>query len=215
MKPEEFDKQFNVWLALKTNKTVEGFATWTAKVRNVAKLLDDKKFDEVIKEGTEIEGIYPDYVEHGSVYEQVAFAYEAKGDSASARKELQKYAELGGRSPANLKKLASLDEQLGDKAGAAKTLNRLNFIYPEDEDLHKRLGTLYADLGNQPGAVREFEALVNSKPVDVAGAHYSLARAYKAVGKNDQAKDEVLQSLEVAPGFKPAQRLLLELDGKD
>jgi hypothetical protein len=36
-----------------------------------------------------------------------------------------------------------------------------------------------------------------------------------AAKKTDQARDEVLSALEVAPGFKPAQKLLLELNPKE
>jgi cellulose synthase operon protein C len=84
-----------------------------------------------------------------------------------------------------------------------------------DQELHQRLGSLLLDMGNSSGAIREFQAVIDTKPLDVAGAHFALARAYRAARKNEQAKDEVLQALEAAPGFRPAQRLLLELDGKD
>ena len=48
-------------------------------------------------------------------------------------------------------------------------------------------------------------------PIDVAGSHYNLARAYKAAGQNDQAREEAVTALEAAPDFKPAQKLLLEV----
>ena len=39
----------------------------------------------------------------------------------------------------------------------------------------------------------------------------ALARAYQANKQLDEAKDELLAALEAAPGFRPAQKLLLEL----
>ena len=48
-------------------------------------------------------------------------------------------------------------------------------------------------------------------PIDVAGSHYNLARAYKAAGQKDQAREEAVTALEAAPNFKPAQKLLLEV----
>jgi Flp pilus assembly protein TadD len=69
-------------------------------------------------------------------------------------------------------------------------------------------------LNNPTAAVREFRALVAMPPVDPAGAHYELARALKQANRTDEAKDEVLSALEAAPNFKPAQRLLLELNVK-
>lgn len=212
VKPEEFDKAFLAWLDGKVGKTVSGFTDWMKRIRNVAESIKTKKFDDAITEGTAIEGLFPDYVEHSSVYEQLAEAYEAKGQPEKAREELEKYSQLGGRSPVVLKKLATLEEKAGDKKAAARTLNKLNFIYPIDEELHRRLGGLWSDLGNRAGAINEFRTLVAMNPVDTAGANFALAQSYHAAGRYVDAKDAVFQALEAAPGFKPAQKLLLELD---
>ena len=60
--------------------------------------------------------------------------------------------------------------------------------------------------------MREFQALVAMHPIDPAGSHYNLARAYKAAGQKDQAREEAVTALEAAPNFKPAQKLLLEAE---
>ena len=60
-------------------------------------------------------------------------------------------------------------------------------------------------------AVREFRAAVALNPADVAQSHFDLANALHAARKPNEAKDEVLIALEAAPGFKPAQQLLLQL----
>ncbi len=49
--------------------------------------------------GNEIRDWYPDYVEAGSVYELLSDAYLAKGDKDDARKQLEKYNQVGGRDP--------------------------------------------------------------------------------------------------------------------
>lgn len=215
IKPEEFDKKFFAWIDKQTQTTVTKLPDWQKGRRLTMEMVSQKKYDEAIAEGNSIRDIYPDFVETDSVYELLANAYQAKGDLASARKQLEAYANVGGRTPATLKKLATLDTQANDPKAAAAALDKLNFIYPLDPELHESLGKLYFDLKNYPAAVREYEAVVNFKPIDPAGAHYNLARAYNAAGNKEKAKDEVLVSLEAAPGFKPAQKLLLELDGKD
>ena len=63
------------------------------------------------------------------------------------------------------------------------------------------------------GAVLEYQALVELHPIDMAGSHYNLARAFKAAGRNDQAREEAINALEAAPDFRPAQKLLLEVSG--
>jgi hypothetical protein len=52
---------------------------------------------------------------------------------------------------------------------------------------------------------------VASNPVDKAGAEFSLAQAYYAANHKDKAEESVLAALEAAPGYRPAQKLLLEL----
>jgi len=214
MKPEEFDKLFLAWLGEQTKKTVEGFDEWKKSLKGVSESVKAKKWDEVIKEGTRIRDLYPDYVEAASVYEFLAEAYGAKGDKAQQMAQLAGYSKTGGRNPATLKQLAELQSEAGQKKEAAATLERLNLIYPKDEDLHKRLGALYLALNNPPAAVREFQAVIAGPPLDPAGAHYELAKALKQANRTEEAKDEVLSALEAAPSFKPAQKLLLELNVK-
>ena len=77
--------------------------------------------------------------------------------------------------------------------------------------MHRHLGELWLAQGNYAGAIREYNAVVALHPLDTAAAQFNLARAYLAAGQRDQAQDHVLASLEAAPGFRPAQQLLLEL----
>jgi predicted Zn-dependent protease len=78
--------------------------------------------------------------------------------------------------------------------------------------LHRRLGDLLLAQGNASEAVREFRAALAMKPLDQAASHYNLAKAYRTANQAAEAIDEVLLSLEAAPGYRPAQRLLLDLD---
>jgi tetratricopeptide (TPR) repeat protein len=215
LKPEEFDKKFLASLERETQKTVEGFDEWSKKIRQVSELAKAGKHDDVIREASAIRDIYPDYVEAGSAYEFLADAYLAKQDKPHAIAELARYSEVGGRNPGLLKKLATLLEEAGQKKEAAAVLARLNWIYPEDEELHRRLGTLYMDEGKAAAATVEFRAAIAMKPLDTATARYNLARAYRGDGKNSEAKDELLQALESAPGFRPAQKMLLELSKEE
>jgi tetratricopeptide (TPR) repeat protein len=211
MSSEEFDKQFLAWIEAQTKNTVEHFDEWKKQLKTTVGDLRAKKYDDVIREGSAIRDFYPDYVEPGSVYELMADAYEAKGDKTAARKELETYSQQGGRSPLLIKRLATYQEEAGDPKKAAATLDRLNYIYPEDPELHKRLGDLWLAQNNLPGAIREYQAVLATKPLDQAGAHFELANALRKANRIDDARDQVLQALEAAPGYKPAQRLLLEI----
>jgi tetratricopeptide (TPR) repeat protein len=68
------------------------------------------------------------------------------------------------------------------------------------------------ELNNPQLAIREFGAALASGTIDLAGTHYNLAVAYRATKQNELALEHVFQALEAAPSYKPAQKLLLELN---
>jgi tetratricopeptide (TPR) repeat protein len=211
MEPEAFDKEFRVWLDKQVGPTVSGYEQWQKHMKSLAAASRSGQHDLVIQEGKSSLSIYPDFVEGDSAYEAVAEALAAKGDRESARKELEQYAEVGGRKPETLLKLAKWQKEAGARKDAIRTLERLIYVYPIGEELHQTLGDLYLAEGNIPNAIREFGAVVASNPVDRAGAHFNLARALHSAKRMEEAKEQLLLALEVAPGFRPAQKLLLEL----
>ncbi len=156
--------------------------------------------------------LYPEYVGDANAYEIVADAQFAKGDKEGAATTLAAYASEGGEQPDTLKKLASLEETLGHKKEAAAALDSINFIYPMEESQHARLGELWLEQGNNAGAVREYTAVLALKPLDRATAEFNVARAYMAEGDRAKAEENVLGALEAAPSYRPAQKLLLELE---
>ncbi|MBL8175146.1 MAG: tetratricopeptide repeat protein [Bryobacterales bacterium] len=212
MKPEEFDKQFLAWLDAQLKTPLEKFGEWSKRRLAMVNNVKQKKWDDVIKEGREIRDWYPDYVEGFSVYEMLADAYEAKGDEKAAVAELEQYARQGGRFPANLKELAEKLAKAGRHKDAVATLEKLNWIYPvADADYHQKQGEWNMTLERLEPAIREFQASIASKPSDPAQAHFQLAQAYRKASQTDKAMEHVVSALETAPGFKPAQKLLLEL----
>jgi tetratricopeptide (TPR) repeat protein len=211
VKPEEFDKRFMAALTAETKKTVDGFEQWSKELKKVATEYKDHDYEDMIRDASGIRDSYPDYVEAGNVYQFLADGYLAKGDKKAAIAELERFAKVGGRSPDTLKQLATLLEEAGNRKEAAEVLDRLNYIQPVDEDLHRRLGDLWLGLGNTDGAIREYRAVLAKSPTDPAASHFNLAKAYRTANCPDAAKDELLLSLEAAPGFRPAQKMLLEL----
>jgi cellulose synthase operon protein C len=209
--PEELDKQFLAWLEAQTKTPVEKFGEWSKQLKTLVTLSRSDQHEQVIALGNAIRDLYPDYVDAGSVYELLAEAHEARSDKAAAMEQLMAYSKMGGRRPETVKKLAALLEEAGRKKEAAQALERLNFIYPNDEDLHRKLGSLYLDLGDSPGAIREYAAVVALKPIDQAASHFNLAKAYHGAKRLEEAKDHLLLALEAAPGYRPAQQMLLEL----
>jgi tetratricopeptide (TPR) repeat protein len=166
----------------------------------------------VLQQGPAVLAMYPEFVGDANGYELIADAAQMRGDAKTETAMLTAYMHEGGQNPALLKRLAGLQEKAGQHGDAAATLERLNYIYPvKDEDLHRQLGDLLFAEKRFAGAVREYNAVVASHPIDKAGAEFKLAQAYLAAGKKDKAQESVLAALETAPGYRPAQKLLLEL----
>ena len=141
-----------------------------------------------------------------------AFQRVASTQGSAGAAELARYMRAGGRSPRLLKKLASLQDELGERRAAAETLERLNYIYPvADAEMHQHLGELWLAEGDLDAAIREFRAVVALNPIDLAKSEFNLARAYRAADRNDEAFEHIVLALEAAPGFRPAQKMLLEL----
>jgi tetratricopeptide (TPR) repeat protein len=216
LEPEEFDKQFLDWLDKDVGKTVANFDKWRTSLKALVEQAKNKNYDAVLKEGEEVRRLYPEYVYPANAYEFMAQADLAKGNKQAAAAILTDYEKMGGRSPQALKQLASLEEEMGKPADAAATLDRLNYIYPVDEELHRHLGDLWLAQNNYKGAIREYGAVIALHPLDKASAQFNLARAYFAAGDKNMAEDHLLASLEAAPDFRPAQKLLLQLkDSKE
>lgn len=212
MTAEEFDKGFMEWLYEDVGKTADSFDEWRNRLKELAEAAKNKNWDEVLAKGDAVRQLYPDYVEGANPYEFMAEAHIAKGDKKAAAQVLTEYERIGGRNPEALKELASLQQEAGDAKDAAATLQSINYIYPMDEELHRKLCELLFDLKNSTDDVRECNAVLAMHPLDQASAQFNVARAYFAAGDQNQARDHLLASLEVAPGYRPAQKLLLQLE---
>ncbi len=215
MSPEDFDKAYLAWLDKRAGQTAATFDAWTKGLKELAGMAKANQNDAVVKAAPEVLRLYPEYVGDANAYEFLASAQLAKGDKKGATATLTEYEKMGGESPETLMKLASLEEELGNGKDAAATLDRINYIYPETEGLHRHLGELWLAQGNYVGAVREYTAVLALNPLDKASAEFELAQAYFAAGQKDKAEESVLMALETAPGFRPAQKLLLQIKSEE
>ncbi len=213
LSPEQFDRRYLAWIEKKYSSEATHFEDWHEKLKALVAAAEQKQNDQVLQQGPAILGLYPEYVDEANVYELMADAYKARGSPKSEEAILTGYEHAGGQSPDLLKRLAQLEQDDGKPSEAIATLERLNYIYPvKDEDLHRHLGDLLYAQKQYDSAIREYNVVIASNPVDKAGAEFNLAQAYFAAGQNGNAKDSVLAALEVAPGYRPAQKLLLELE---
>lgn len=155
--------------------------------------------------------VFPAYAGSDSPYRQLSRIYRKRGHNEAAIDELRQLTDIHGADLESLTTLATWLEEAGRTQEAAAVLERAIQVYPFDRETHQKLGDLFMGTGEAAMAVREFRALLALQPPDEAAAHYQLARALLRLGQRVEAKSEVLSSLEIAPGYEPAQELLLTL----
>jgi len=157
--------------------------------------------------------LFPQYVEAGNPYEVLGKMYlELKRDE-DALTQFKSWSRVDGNAAGPLLKSAEIYSRRKDWDSAVAMLSLSVFIDPYDREILKNLGDAAMESGNWPAAVSAYRTLAGSNDSDPAGAHYDLARALLASGKKQEAKREILRSLEIAPSYRKAQELLLKMSG--
>jgi tetratricopeptide (TPR) repeat protein len=108
-----------------------------------------------------------------------------------------------------------LEEASSDWRGLARDARRMLAVNPLVPAGHRQLARASEQLGERSEAIAAYRALSMLDDNDPAGVHYHLARLLRQDGKPDEARREVLRSLEEAPRFREAHALLLELVDRD
>ena len=204
-----FDAEFLKWIEDRAASIdPEQYGEW---LNEGVEALDAGDTDKAIAALKQAVDMYPEYSDENNAWEPLAEAYLKKGDKAAATDVLQRYLTYSELSFPSYVKLSELLEERGDLAGAAKALEGAMYVRPMDLKGHTKLGTLMLELKQYGNAAREYETLIALKTPDRATAYYLLAQAYLGEGKRPEARKAVLNSLDIAPSYEPAQKLLVEI----
>lgn len=143
----------------------------------------------------------------------LARIHESRGELNEAAAALRRLGDLDENAYPVYQEEARIRREMGDAAGEEVALSRAVEVYPYEPEVHLRLAELAEAAGDTGTAVRERQALLALDPVDRAEAHFRLAQALLTDGQRDEARSQVLRSLEIAPSYGPALELLLEIRG--
>ncbi len=177
-------------------------------------LFREERFAEAEKPLARGRALFPEYVGAGNAYTLLAEIYRQQEREDEAIEALMTLVASNEMAWDEHLALAGLLEGAGHDEQEAKILERALYISPYDPGVHRRLAELASASGRFELAVRERAALVALDPPDRAVALHELARAQRHAGQPAQARRTALRALEVAPGYDPAQELLLELVGE-
>ena len=153
--------------------------------------------------------IFPGYVESDNPYKQLSEIYKDQGRLPEAVAELEALTTIHDSDFESLKQLALWLKELNKPQEARQVLERAMFVYPYDAESHQVFAELARAARDHQVALREYRSLLALDPPDKAAAHLNVAGVLLELGRKPEAKKEALAALEIAPGFGPAQELLL------
>ncbi|NND73204.1 MAG: tetratricopeptide repeat protein [Rhodothermales bacterium] len=153
--------------------------------------------------------LFPNYVDRGNAYEGLASIFRSRNDTEGLTDILERFLAVSDYGVDAAIELTQLYLDKRDTLRAATTLRRTVDVDPYNVESRRLLGDLYLSVGMVDKATGERRAVVALGPIDLARAYYELADVLFLSGDFFAAKRAVLQSLEIAPGFRDAQRLLL------
>jgi cellulose synthase operon protein C len=213
LEPEQFDKEFNQFMKQRFAAYLADPKHWENLLTRAHETLKAHQWADARKAARAAIPLLPEYTDKGNAYEVFAAAEEGAGNPAAAIEALLQWRKAGGWAPALLRKLGTLLIAAHRDAEAAEVLAAVNYVDPFVIDGHHQLGQLLLNQQRGPEALREYQVLLALQPLDTAAGNYGLARAYRATGDHVNARRHLLESLDTAPNYRPAQKLLLEILG--
>lgn len=157
--------------------------------------------------------LFPYYVQRGNPYQLLVQIYLETQREVEALAQLEKWIQMDGGSTEPLIKAAEIYGKHQDWVSLSRVLDLSIYIDPYDEAIQEKLGQASLESKNWDLAIAAYQTLVALNKTDPAEAHLDLAKAFLASGDRNAAKRETLRSLEIAPAYRNAQKLLLKLSG--
>ena len=208
---KEFDRHFKQFIDIEYGPLLSGLGVWMEDMRVSYAALGEEKWDEALAAAERAVFTYPDYVENNSAYIVIARVSSQLGNHEEEFQALQSFWQKGGYLPSALLKLADYYLERDMKAEAEAVLMDTNYADPFIENLHVTLGDLYMETQRPAQALEEYEVLLALDPLDKASANYRIANAYNALDNAEKTMEYLMTALDIAPQYRPAQQLLLEM----
>jgi cellulose synthase operon protein C len=207
----EFDERFATFVDAELGPVIENLKAWQAAQRKTMESAQGERWQPALEAADRAIELFPDYVDPGSPYLVKARAHRELGEAAAAQAALEAYHRRGGHDPEALMTLAEGLERDGRRDAAIGVLEDLLLVAPLEEQLHTRLGDWLLEAERPAEALTEFQALLAMEPHDRASVHYRLAQAYLRLDDREMSREHLLYALEIAPHYREAQQLLLEI----
>lgn len=211
LEPAEFDELFANFVDTEHGAVLNKLEEWHHTQTEISNALAEDNWSDAIELANGLVDIIPQYIEPDSPYLALARAHNELGNREDALNALQTFWKNGGYDPSSLKRLGHWLADAGREDDAIDVMMSVNLVDPLDRDLHGELGDMLLAADRAAEALQEYEIALALKPHDMATAWYRMAQAQHKLGNIERTQDHLLQALDIAPNFRPAQRLLLQL----
>ncbi len=208
---EQFDEEFAAYIEAELGSTIANLESWQSAQREAHQRSNAEDWPAALEAAARAVELYPDFVDQGSAYLVKAKAHEEANDTAQAAATLAEYRRRGGHDPTALRALAKWHYEAGNVDEAVAVLEDVLLVAPLGQDVHAELGDRLLEVGRAEQALFEYQIYAALAPHDQANVHYRMARAYHALEDGARAREHLLYALEIAPHYREAQQMLLEI----
>lgn len=185
----------NFWGLLAEAQALVGQRQWEAAKRSLARLIE----------------LYPNAQATDGPYGLLAIVHRELGETPAERAVLEKLVALDSDAVDARLRLADLAAEQEDWRKVAEHAKEALAIHPLMVAPHRHLAKAAEALHDRPGAIAANQAMLRMESLDLAELHFRLAGLLKDDGKVQEARLHALKSLEQAPRYRAAHRLLLEI----
>jgi tetratricopeptide (TPR) repeat protein len=152
--------------------------------------------------------------EEGGVLEMLATCYRQLDDPQKERATLEKLFSVSPDALPGLERFIEMEKKEQNWSSVRESAVQALEIQPFSSGLHESIVTACGELDQREQAIDSLVALQAMDPVDVAGLNYQLAQSLAADGQTEAAKSCLVDALLMAPRYRDAHRLLLEITQK-
>ena len=173
------------------------------------KLLKEKKYQQAEESFLQAIEIYPSYVDSGNPYQGLAEIYRITGERSKLANILELFLNISEYGTAETVELADYYIEMDKYKQAEYYFTRSLYSNPYEITTHLKLAEIYSKQKMYDKEAEQRKILIALNPVDKAESLYNLSYSLYNNQKYSEAKREVLKALEIAPGYRDAQKLLL------
>jgi tetratricopeptide (TPR) repeat protein len=209
--PAQFDESFAAYVDTELGAVLAQLEPWQEKQAELQETVQREDWRLVAAKASESIELFPDYVDEGSAYIAKARAHRELEETALATSTLLEYHKRGGHDPDALIALARALGDAGRTDESIEVFEDVLMVAPLRAEVHREFGDRLVAANRPADALPEYQAFLAMNPQDLADAHYRLAKAYVAIEDKAKGREHLLYALEIAPHYREAQQLLLEV----